>query len=219
MYPAGAVSKGRLLRSAQRSDNCIARSISASSAGKLTHSSSCMAMSEPSRRSTSIDLHAVDMRAERHRALAELAQLRQRHHLEAAGVGQHRSLPTGKFLQAAEGSDPLGARPQHQMIGVAEHDIGAGIAHLAPMHALHGASGADRHEGRRSHHAMRRGQFARARAAVGRDQIEVIGKAHTRAYGVTTASSSTSLRPISYAKAVDADQTLPHKLPLMITTD
>ena len=48
---------------------------------------------------------------------------------------------------ARRGGDAFGARPQHQVIGVAEHDIGAGIAHLAPMHALHGARCADRHEG------------------------------------------------------------------------
>jgi hypothetical protein len=40
---------------AQRSDNCIARSISARSAGRRTHSSSCMAISEPSSRCTSIE--------------------------------------------------------------------------------------------------------------------------------------------------------------------
>jgi hypothetical protein len=37
-----------LLRSAQRSDNCIARSISARGAGSFRHSSSCITMSEPS---------------------------------------------------------------------------------------------------------------------------------------------------------------------------
>ena len=47
--PGDALSKARLQRSAQRSDSCIARSISLRSAGNRTHSSSCMAMSEPSR--------------------------------------------------------------------------------------------------------------------------------------------------------------------------
>ena len=82
------------------------------------------------------------------------------------------------------------------MIGVAEHDVGAGVAHLAPMHALHGARGADRHEGRRPHHAMRRGQPAGARAAVGGEQFEMVGKAHGAAYRVTPASCSTSLSVI-----------------------
>src|ERR1700753_3200658 len=71
------------------------------------------------------------MGAEGNGILAELAQFRQRHHLEAAGVRQNRALPSREFLQAAKGGDPLGARAQHQGIGVAERDVGAGLAALA----------------------------------------------------------------------------------------
>ena len=102
---------------------------------------------------------------------------------ESVSIGPFQPV---KRLQAAERGDPLGARPQHQMIGVAEHDIGAGVAHLAPVHALHRARGADRHEGRRPHHAMRRGQPAGAGGAVGGEQFEMVGKAHGSAYGVTS---------------------------------
>ena len=158
-----------------------------------------------------LEAQAIDVRAEGHRVFADLAQLRQRHHLEAAGVGQHGPVPAGEGLQAAEGGNAFGARPQHQVIGVAEHDIGAGIAHLAPVQALHGACGADRHEGRRPHHAMRRGQLARARRAVGRDEIEVVGKTHASAYHVTGMANSTALMPIFDPKAVDANPNLPHK--------
>ena len=158
-----------------------------------------------------LEAQAVDVRAEGHRAFADLAQLRQRHHLEAAGVGQDRTVPAGEGLQAAQGGNAFGTRSQHQMIGIAEHDVGAGIAHLAPVQALHGASGADRHEGRRPHHAMRRGQLARARRAVGRDEIEVIGKAHASAYRVTGMPNSTALMPIFGPKGVDAKRNLPHK--------
>jgi hypothetical protein len=90
----------------------------------------------------------------------------------------HGAAPAGEFLQAAEGGNAFGARPQHQMVGIAKHDIGAGLAHLAPMHPLHRARGADRHEGRRPHHAMRRGQPAGTGRAVGGEQFEMIGKAH-----------------------------------------
>ena len=125
-----------------------------------------------------LDLRAIDMRAERHRLLADLAQIGKRHHLEAAGIRQHRPAPAGEFLQAPERGDPFGARPEHQVIGVPEHDIGARLAHLPPMHAFHGAGGADRHEGRGAHHAMRRGQSPGARLAVSRQQFEMVGKAH-----------------------------------------
>jgi hypothetical protein len=118
------------------------------------------------------------MRAEGHRVLADFSQIRKRHHLKAAGIRQHRSTPTGEALQAAECGDPLGARPQHQMIGVAEHDIGAGVARLAPMHAFHGTRGANRHESRCPHHAVRRGQSAGAGVAVGAEQFEMVRKAH-----------------------------------------
>ena len=68
--------------------------------------------------------------------LVELAELRQRHHLEAAGVGQDRPRPVGEGVQAAERRHPLGARPQHQVIGVAEDDVGAGRPHLIQVIAF-----------------------------------------------------------------------------------
>ena len=91
---------------------------------------------------------------------------------ESVSIGP---VPAGESLQAAERRDPLGAGTQHQMIGVAEHDVGTGLTHLAPVHALHGAGGSDRHEGRRAHHAMRRGQAPGARGAIGGEQFEMIG--------------------------------------------
>ena len=75
-------------------------------------------------------------------------------------------------MQAAERRDALGAGPQHQMIGVAEHDIGAGRAHVVVVHALDRRLRADRHEGWRAHRAVRRRDFAGARGAVGGDQAE-----------------------------------------------
>ncbi len=42
-------------------------------------------------------------------------------------------------MQATQRSDAFGARPQHQMIGIAKNDIGAGVADLAPMDCLHRA--------------------------------------------------------------------------------
>ena len=61
------------------------------------------------------------------------------------------------------------------MIGIAEHDIRPGIAHLAPMQALHRAGGTDRHEGRRLHRAMWRRQPPGARSAVTAEQFKMIG--------------------------------------------
>ena len=65
-------------------------------------------------------------------------------------------------MQAAERGDALGARPQHQMIGVAEHDLGAGRRARRPASALHGRLRADRHECRRLHFTVRGHEFAAA---------------------------------------------------------
>ena len=58
----------------------------------------------------------------------ELAQLGEAHHLEAARVGQDRPLPVHEAVQPAEPRHPLGAGPQHQVVGVAEQHVGAGRA-------------------------------------------------------------------------------------------
>ena len=91
-------SNARLHRSAQRSDSSIARSISLALGRKLQRiRRAASAMSEPSSLCISIgalrrqlDHRAVDMRAEGDAALRDLAQLRERHHLEAAGIGEDR---------------------------------------------------------------------------------------------------------------------------------
>ena len=120
------------------------------------------------------------MRAKDDALVADLAQLGQRHHLEAAGVGEDRTRPVHERVQAAEGRDPLGARPQHQVIGVGKHDLGAQAPQLVWQHALDGRLRADRHEGRRLHLAVRRRNLAAAGRAIGRDQAEGEGVGHPR---------------------------------------
>ena len=93
---------------------------------------------------------AVDVRLEAHALLAHLADLGQRHDLEAAAVGEDRPVPAHEGVQAAEAGDALGAGAQHQVIGVAEHDVGAGRLHLVEVERLDGGRGADRHERRRA---------------------------------------------------------------------
>ena len=75
--------------------------------------------------------------------------------------------PVHERVQAAKRRDALGARPQHQVIGVAEQDVGAGRAHGRGVHALDGRLRADRHEGGRAHRAVRGRNLAEARGAVG----------------------------------------------------
>ena len=114
----------------------------------------------------------VDMRAESHALFVELAQLRQRHDLETAGIRQDRPRPAGKIVQSAEFCNPFSARAQHQVIGVAENDIGAKLGNLIHIHGLDRARRADRHEGGRADSAARHGDFTAPGLAIGCDQFE-----------------------------------------------
>ena len=87
------------------------------------------------------------MRTEQRALLGDLAQLRQRHHLEAAGIRQDRSIPVHEFMQAAQPRDSLGAGPQHQVVGIAQKNVGAGSPHACGSMALTVAADAHRHEG------------------------------------------------------------------------
>lgn len=112
------------------------------------------------------------MRAECHAFLVELAQLRERHDLKTAGIGQDRAFPAAELMQATQPRHALGTRPQHQVIGIAKDDIGAKFFHLVHIHGLDRASRTDRHEGRCAHHAARHGNLALTSSAVGCQHFE-----------------------------------------------
>ena len=114
----------------------------------------------------------VDMRLEGDALLVDAPELRQRHHLVAAGIGEDRLLPMHELVQAAEPGDALGAGPQHQVISVGEDDVGAGRGDVLGEHGLDRGAGADRHEGWRADEAARRGDGAGARLAVARFECE-----------------------------------------------
>ncbi|MNT89067.1 hypothetical protein D3C72_2297300 [compost metagenome] len=73
--------------------------------------------------------------------------------------------PADQLMQAAKPCHALRAGPQHQVIGIAENDIGAELAHLIEIHGLDGADSANRHEGGRADDAARHGNLAKACAA------------------------------------------------------
>ena len=80
----------------------------------------------------------------------------QREDLEAAAVGQDRAVPAHEGVQPAELADERFAGAQRQVIGVREHDLGAGGAHLIGRQRLERAVRADGHEGGRREAAVRR---------------------------------------------------------------
>ena len=116
---------------------------------------------------------AVEMAREGHALLGHLGQLGEAHHLIAAAVGQDRPLPAHELVQPAEPRHPLGAGAEHQMIGVAEDDVGAGRAHALRLHRLDRRGGADRHEGRRADLAAPHRDRAGAGGAVGGGDVEL----------------------------------------------
>ena len=120
---------------------------------------------------------AVEMGAELHALLADLAQLRQAHDLEAAGIREDRARPVHEFVQAAQRRHPLGAGPQHEMIGIAQQDLGPRGGDGFRQHGLDRARRAHGHEGRRLHRAMGGMDPPAARLAVPRQELEA-GIAH-----------------------------------------
>ena len=69
---------------------------------------------------------AVDVRLEGDALVGDLRELGEAHDLEAAGVGEDRTVPAHEAVQAAEPGDALGTGAQHQVVGVGEHDVDAG---------------------------------------------------------------------------------------------
>ena len=117
-------------------------------------------------------LRPVHRRGERHALLGDLAAVRQREHLEAAGVGEDRLVPAREAMQAAVFADDLQPGPQVQVEGVAQDDLRTQVLDVFGQDALHRAVGAHRHEGRRLDGAARERQPATAGRAVGGQQIE-----------------------------------------------
>ena len=66
----------------------------------------------------------------------------------------------------------LGAWAKHQVIGISEHDVGAGRADLLRMHAFDRRLRADRHESRRANDSAGRRDLAEACLPIGREQAE-----------------------------------------------
>jgi hypothetical protein len=112
------------------------------------------------------------MRAKGHALVLDLAQLRERHDLEATGIGQNGARPAHECVQPAERRDALGTRPQHEVIGIGKDNVSAGCTHRIRRQAFDRGLRADRQERRRGDAAVRRRYFPAAGGAVGGKQPE-----------------------------------------------
>ena len=65
----------------------------------------------------------------------------EREDLVAAGVGEHVARPVGEAVQPAEALDHVGAGLEHQVVGVAEHDLHAEVGEVGRGQVPHRALG------------------------------------------------------------------------------
>ena len=117
-------------------------------------------------------LRSVDVAAKLDAVFAHGAQALEREHLKAARVGEDRPVPSHELMQPAEIANELVARPQMQMVRVAEDHLRADVVQVVRVERLHRRLGADRHERRRLDDAVRRREPSGARAADGLLELE-----------------------------------------------
>ena len=89
---------------------------------------------------------AVEVAGEGHAVIVDLAQVGQAEDLEAAGIGQDRSVPGHEPMQPAQARDPLGGRAKVEVVRIPEDHLGTGVAQVPRGERLDGGLGADRHE-------------------------------------------------------------------------
>jgi len=100
-------------------------------------------------------LVTIQVRAEEHTFVRDLAQGIQTENLETTGVGENRPRPVHELMQAAKVPDSLEAGAQEKMICVAQDDLSVEIVQQIPgEHGFYGSLGADGHEHRRFDIAM-----------------------------------------------------------------
>ena len=99
----------------------------------------------------------------------------EREDLEAARVGEGEPVPAGEPTEPTEPFDEIGPRPQHQVVGVAEHDLRADALVVGGAQVLDRAACAHRHEQRGGVAAACRRRRAGASGAVGGVDVELDG--------------------------------------------
>src|SRR5262245_27538509 len=120
----------------------------------------------------------IQMRAKLCALFVDLPSSGEAEYLIPAAVGEDRMWPADELMQPTSAGDQLVARPQIQVIGVAEDDLRAGLLEIAVERRLDASLRADRHERGCLHDAVRRAQLAQTRTAVGCEQREAECSGH-----------------------------------------
>ena len=111
----------------------------------------------------------------------------EREDLESARVGQGQPAPICELPETTEVGDRLGARAQHQVIGVAEHDLSAEPLVVRGGQVLDRRSRPHRHEARGPVRSACGVADTATRRTVGGDELELDG-AHQRLLSSSIAS-------------------------------
>ena len=112
---------------------------------------------------TEEELVPVEMRVEAAAVFRELAHLRERKDLEAAGIGENRPVPSHELVKPARGGDYVGTWPQQKVVGVAENDLRLQLLQVARLKRLDRSESPHVHEDRCLHRAVRGGQQPQSR--------------------------------------------------------
>ena len=116
---------------------------------------------------------SIEMRFECHAFLSDFGQVTKTHDLITATIGQDRTVPFHEIVQPAKPRHALGARAKHQVVSIAEDDIGTGRAHGGGFHGLYGCRCADRHERRGADFPARHLDHTGTRCAIGCGDREI----------------------------------------------
>ena len=112
------------------------------------------------------------MRPKRYPIFSQFPQIRQRHHLESAGIRQDRPTPVHEFMQSSQGLNSLGSVPEHQMISVPQQDLRTSCRHALRHHRFDGRSCPHRHERRGLNNTPICMDFSAPRLAVARSDVK-----------------------------------------------
>ena len=110
---------------------------------------------------------AVDVRLKDGLFFGDFDAVGEAEQLEPAAVGQRRSGPSHEAVQSTVRGDHVLARPQGEVVGVAEDHFCPGGAKLLDFQPLDRGLRADGHEGGQLHVAVRRRENAPPRPAAG----------------------------------------------------
>ena len=94
-------------------------------------------------------LRSVNVRAELHALFAQLADAGKREYLEAAAIGQHRTVESVELMESASPLDDVQSGAQVEVVRVSQDNLSLDVVlQFVKMHAFHRTQCAHRHEDR-----------------------------------------------------------------------